>query len=118
MAHLFAFAYLALSGSECKSKASTRFSIQRILLKSSAYFKVPQAYLRKHGYGNETSRGSKNCQLFVPLGMRRPYSDELTYGPFSFGHRSERDFATLVSSVGLKEFSLQFISKNSMNEMN
>jgi len=54
----------------------------------------------------------------VPLGMRRPYSDELTYGPFSFGRRSERDFATLISSVELKEFSLQFISKNSMNDMN
>lgn len=57
-------------------------------------------------------------QQIVPLCMRRPYSDELTYGPFSFGRRSERDLATLISGVELKEFSLQFISKNSMNEMN
>ena len=61
------------------------------------------------------SRGSA-IRWAVP--GRRPYSDELTYGPFSFCRRSERDFATLASSVGLKEFSLQFISKNSMNEMN
>ena len=38
----------------------------------------------------------------IPLGLWRPYSDELPLGPFSFGRRSERDSAAPVTKENVK----------------
>lgn len=55
----------------------------------------------------------------IPLGVRRPDSDELFGGPFSFGRRSERYGTTSAKRVSkLGKLHLRIMKKHCMKKEN